>query len=122
MTMAGNPTIASSLKAAMVSRVMYRARWTAEDCADEPYDRLVVGKDADDVGAAFDLAVEPFEAIGGVDLQPVLGRKAHVGEDIILGLIHESGELGQLAPELVGDPAPLRLGRVCAALKRKRWP
>jgi transposase len=27
--MAGNPTTGSSLKAAMVSRVMYRARWTA---------------------------------------------------------------------------------------------
>ena len=29
MTIAGNPTRLSSLRAAMVSRVMYRARWTA---------------------------------------------------------------------------------------------
>ena len=35
-----------------------------EDGADEPDDRFVVGKDADDLGPALDLAVEPFEAVG----------------------------------------------------------
>ena len=35
-----------------------------EDGADEPDDRVVVGEDADDLGPPFDLAVEPFEAVG----------------------------------------------------------
>ena len=46
----------------------------------------------------------------------MIGGKARVGEHVGLGLIHESGELGQLGPELIGDPAPLRLGGVRAVL------
>ena len=38
------------------------------------------------------------------------GREGHVGQHVGLGLVHECGELGQLGAELVGDPAPLRLG------------
>jgi hypothetical protein len=40
-------------------------------------------------GAALDLAVEPFERVGGVQLRPVLRREGHVGEDVRLGLVHE---------------------------------
>ena len=36
-----------------------------KDSLDEPDDCRLGGKDADDIGAAFDLAVEPFEAVGG---------------------------------------------------------
>src|ERR1700722_18877416 len=46
-----------------------------KDRADEPDDSLVIWKDADDLGAPFDLAVEPFEAIGRVQLRPMLGGK-----------------------------------------------
>jgi hypothetical protein len=46
----------------------------------------------------------------------MIGGKAHVGEHVVLGLVHEGGELGQLGPELVGDPAPLRLGGLGAVL------
>ena len=46
----------------------------------------------DDLGAALDLAVEPFEAVGGVG--PVIGGKAHVGEYVGLGLVHEGGAPG----------------------------
>jgi hypothetical protein len=35
-----------------------------QECADEPDDGIVVGKDADDIGAALDLAVETFDGIG----------------------------------------------------------
>lgn len=34
-----------------------------QDRPDEPDESIAVGKDADDPGAAFDLAVEPFEAV-----------------------------------------------------------
>ena len=46
-----------------------------EDGADEAGDGGLVGEDADDLGAALDLAVEPFERVGGVKLRPVLGRE-----------------------------------------------
>ena len=38
--------------------------------------------------------------------------EAHVGEDVLLGLVEQGGELGQLGPDLVGDLAPLGLGGV----------
>jgi hypothetical protein len=123
MTMAGNRTTGSSLMAAMVSGVMYRARWTAHSSfcsrritADEPDDGVVVGEDADDLSPALDFAVEPFEAVGGVDLGLVVDGKAHVGEHVGLGFVHEESELWQLGPEMVGDPAPLGLSGVCAVL------
>ena len=43
-----------------------------EDGADEAGDGGFVGKDADDVGAALDLAVETLQRIGGVQLGAVL--------------------------------------------------
>ena len=63
-----------------------------------------------------DLAVEPFEAVGRMDFRPVVGRKAHVTEDVVLGLVHEACELGELGPKLVGDPAPLGFGGLGAVL------
>jgi hypothetical protein len=38
----------------------------------------------------------------------VLRRERHVGEHVGLGLVEESGKLGQLGTELIGDLAPLR--------------
>ena len=35
---------------------------------------MLVGEDADDLGAALDLAVEPLQRIGGMDLRPVIPR------------------------------------------------
>ena len=66
----------------MVSSVMYRARWTAHSsfCSSKiattrRVDCVVVGKDSDDFGPAFDLAVEPFESVGGMDFRPLFGGK-----------------------------------------------
>jgi hypothetical protein len=50
------------------------------------------------------------KAIDRVELGAVLGREAHVGEDVLLDMVHERRELGDRGSELVGDPAPLDLG------------
>ena len=42
----------------------------------------------------------------------MLGWEAHIGEYVLLGGIHELGEFGDIRPELIGDLAPLALGRV----------
>lgn len=47
-----------------------------QDGADEPGDGGLVGEDADDLGSSLDLAVEPFQRVGGVELYAVLGREA----------------------------------------------
>src|SRR5271166_3905896 len=86
--------------------------------SDESGDGFVVGENANDFGPSFDFAVEPLEAMGGMDLGPVIDGEAHLGEDVVLGLVHEEGELWQLGPELIGDLAPLRLGGLGAVLSK----
>ena len=44
-------------------------------------------------------------------LGAILRRERHVGENILLGGVHHSGELGDAGPQLIGDLAPLPLGR-----------
>ena len=88
-----------------------------QDGADQADDGGLVGEDADDVGAALDLAVEPLERVGGVQLGPVLGREGHVGEHVGLALVHQGGELGPARPELVGDVAP----GLAALPRRSGW-
>ena len=83
-------------------------------------DGVVVGEDADDVGSAFGLAVEPFEAVRGMELRPMSGGKAHVGEDVGLGLVHEGREPRSLGLSFVGDLAPLGLGGFGAVLRERR--
>jgi hypothetical protein len=36
----------------------------------------------------------------------VLSREGHVGENVVLAVVHEHAELGPPRPELVGDVAP----------------
>ena len=44
------------------------------------------------------------------------GGKAHIGEHVVLGLVHEACELGQFRPQLIGHLAPLRFGGLGAVL------
>ena len=78
--------------------------------ADETDDGVVVGEDADHVGAPLDLAVEALDRIGAVELRPMLLREGHVGEHVGLGIVENSGELWQLRATLIGDGAPLGAG------------
>ena len=68
----------------------------------EPDHALVVGEDADDVGASADLAVEALERVGGAQLAPVRGRERVEGEDVGLGVLEHRRDLAQPAIE-VGD-------------------
>ena len=64
------------------------------------------------VGASLDLAMEAFERVCRMQLGAVRDREGHVGENVVLGLVHEGGEFRRLGPELVGDLAPLGGGAV----------
>ena len=63
--------------------------------------------------------ISPLSRSSGLvecSLVAVGGREGHVGQDVGLGLVEEAGELGQLGPQLIGDPAPLGLGGVGVVL------
>ena len=57
-----------------------------QDGADEADDRVPVGEDADHVGAAADLLVEPFVGVVRPDLPPdLLGERGESG-DVLAGV------------------------------------
>jgi hypothetical protein len=43
-----------------------------QESADQAGNGVLIGEDADHLGAALDLAVQPFQRIGRVDLGPVV--------------------------------------------------
>ena len=61
--------------------------------AGEPDQGGVVGEDADDVGAAADLAVDALERVRAAELGPVLARQRVESEQVGLGVEHELGDL-----------------------------
>jgi hypothetical protein len=67
-----------------------------------------MGEDADHLGSALDLAVEPLQAVRRIDFLPVILGKGHVGRNVGLG--HEGGELWERGAELIGDLSSLGLG------------
>lgn len=74
-------------------------------------DRNLVGEDADDGGAAFDLAVQPLDRVGRAQFGPMGYREAHIGQHAGFALVHQGGELGECWPELVRSPAVQFLSR-----------
>jgi len=51
---------------------------------------------------------EPQNLEPAVPIKAMLLGKSHVGEHIVLGRVHDGGELGDLRPDLIGDGAPLQ--------------
>ena len=74
-----------------------------EDRADESEDRVVVGEHADDVGAPFDLLVDPLERVRGPDLAPVMPGEDGVGGHVVHRVREHGGGFGQGAFEPGGD-------------------
>ncbi len=82
-----------------------------QDGADEAGDRVPVGADADHVGAAADLLVEPVVGVVRPDLPPdILGERGE-GEDALAGVLEMLRHAGQLLCEGVGDAVELGLDR-----------
>ena len=80
-----------------------------QDGADEFGRWRLHWEDADDLCASLDLADRPFDRVGGVQLGAVLGREAHVGQHVSLGVVHQSSQLRHLGPDLVSNSTPLLL-------------
>ncbi len=87
-----------------------------EDSADQANDAVLVREDADDVGPSLHLLVQALQGVGAVQLDAVLAREGHVGEHVLLGLVHQRAELRPAAAELVGDVAPGLAGALAVGL------
>ena len=58
--------------------------------------------------------------IRAVQLGAMLGREGHVGQDVLLGRVHERGQFGELAAHLVRHETPLSLRRRMVGLGKDR--
>ena len=70
------------------------------------YDVLFTREDPDDVGAALHLLVETLDRVRAVQFGAVLAGEGHVGQDVVLALVHQIGQLGPARAELIGHAAP----------------
>ena len=77
-----------------------------QHCPHQAGDGCVVGKDADDAGAALDLLVEALQQVGAPDLAPVGLREVAEGQDVLLGLQHELGGPGETLGQRGGQVIP----------------
>ena len=64
-------------------------------------------EDPDDVGAAADLAVEPFGGVVGPDLAPYVVGEGGEGEQVFAGVAEVVGDLGQPAFGVLQQPVEL---------------
>ena len=84
-----------------------------EDAAGEAEQGLGVGEDPDDVGAAFDLFVDPLEGVGRPDLLPVRDREVGEGGDVSAASRSIASTLGNCRPSMVAITSSC--SRTCSA-------
>ena len=84
--------------------------------ADEPHDRVLVREDPDDVGSALDLLIQPLQRIRRMQLGSMLRGEGHVGEHVMLGLVHQPAEFLEPGPQLIGDVPPDLARRLAVGL------
>jgi len=54
-----------------------------------------------------------------VQLRAVLGGEGHVGQHVVLAVVHERGELWPAPPDLIGDVAPGGAGLLAVGLTNR---
>lgn len=72
-------------------------------------DRGVVGKDADDTGAALDFFVDPLQQVCAPDLAPVVIGEVPESQHVLFGLVHERSGLGEAFRQRGRQIIPARL-------------
>ena len=93
----------------------------AGESADEAKAALVVRKDADDVGAAFDFLVEAFEEVGAFEVFVVRAGLAVKGPGFLDGLLDPGAEFGVFDGPFVdpGTQLDLRFGDTAQVVKQR---
>lgn len=89
--------------------------------SDEPDDRSIVWKDADDVRPALDLCIDAFERVRRRNLRSVRFREVHEREDIEVCVFEHHGKFGTLATELFDDRVPIARAQPQDFLEQRRY-
>src|SRR5262249_50606594 len=71
--------------------------------ANEADDGVLVGKDAPNIGAALDLAIEPREGIPQADLAPMALVEGGMGKHVVAGFLHERGHAREALAHAIGN-------------------
>lgn len=75
-----------------------------------------MGKDPDDLGTSHNNLIQVFNRVAAMELGQVLKRVGPLGQDIVLALIYEVGQLGRAGAELLGTRC-----KVSQADERSGW-
>ena len=75
--------------------------------AHQPHDRSVIGEDADHVGAAFDLLIQPLKRVGAPDLAPVLLGEVQEVQHVVAGGVHHGHCCWERLAKHLGDALPV---------------
>ena len=92
----------------------------SQDGPDEADQRVAVGEDADDVGAASDLFVESFLGVVGPDLAPDLFGEGGKRQQIRTCVLKMIGDLGELVGESVDNSIILGCNGISVRLVEHR--
>jgi len=77
-----------------------------QDRPDQAFGGRLVGKDADDIGPAFDLLVEALQRVRAGWSGAEFLWEAHEGQNIGFGVVHHQGQLWIFGANLIGDGPP----------------
>ena len=91
-----------------------------QDCPCEAQERGGVRERSDDIGAAFDLLVDPFQRVRGLNLPPVPLRERREREEIVAGLVEHDGDLRMRSTEHRGDLGELGVYVLSVGLREDR--
>ncbi len=71
----------------------------------------------DDIGAPLDFSIQTLNWVRRVQLGAVFFGKGHVGQHVVLGVIHQRGQPRHLGSDLISDTAPLGAGGLGSVLR-----
>lgn len=87
---------------------------------DETYDRFIVWEDPDDIGTTLDLRIDAFERVRRCELCSMRLWEVHEREDVILGVVEQHGEFGELRSKLIRNGIPLLTSGGGGILRERR--
>ncbi len=90
-----------------------------EQSAEESADGVMVGKDANHLSSLLHFSIQSLNRVPAVKLGPARCEECHACEHISLGAVHETSELRDFRPDLIGSVASLLPGGFRRVLSKR---
>lgn len=91
-----------------------------QDCSGEAQKRGGVREHSDDIGAAFEHPVDPFQRVRAPNLPPVPSRERREREEIVAGLVKHDGDFQMRSTDHRGELGELGVCVLSVGLRKDR--